>query len=96
MRRLSPETVLYHSVVHIILRKNLKVVPYQVQSIQGLARTDLEKRLSFCTNLIARNQDNSDFFDEQLLLTEKAHFSLSNTVSRQSFQFGDKENLKKF
>ena len=72
--------------VHKILNKDINLHPYRMKIVQELSPVDYDKRMSFSRWLleqVIRDQ----FFVDDLITSDEAHFLLNCFVNRQNFRY---------
>ena len=72
-----------------ILHKDLAFQPYKIVNVQQLNPQDYQQRLSFCQTTLDMFEENEDL---TLIMSNKAHFHLSGTVSEQNFRYWASKN----
>lgn len=75
-----------------ILRIDLKMYPYKIQSGQKLTADHKIKRVNFCKHFLRNFFDEKQLF-KQILYSDETNFSLSGVASRQNIRFGAMRNL---
>ena len=91
IRRLSAETSIPRSSVHRILRADLHIFPYKIQSQSKLAAHQNAKRLEFARWFSGR-LETDDMFLRKLNMTDECHAHLSGKVKKQNFRYWGTEN----
>ena len=79
-RRIALEAGLSHTTTWRILKKNLKWHPYHLKLVHELNEDDFDRRVEFSERFLAMDEANPDF--KNILWSDKAIFSLSDTVNR--------------
>jgi hypothetical protein len=85
-RRQSVALQLPNNAVCRILRRDLNFHPYKVQLIQELSDRGVENRQRFCEQVRVLLND-ADDLQNNLIMTDEAHFHLSGYVNKQNFRY---------
>lgn len=70
-----------------ILRNDLKFHPYKMQIIHQLSPQDAPNRLAFCREFVRLSNKRSDLLNN-LIISDEAHFHLSNTLINRALDIG--------
>ena len=84
IRRLSAEANIHRSSVQRILRADLHVFPYKIQSQNELTPQQMTKRFEFA-GWFSRKLETDDLFLRKLHMTDECHAHLSGKVNSQNF-----------
>ena len=84
IHRLSAETSIPRSSVHRILRADLHLFPFKIQSQSKLTAHQKAKRLEFAQWFSGR-LETDDTFLRKLHMTDECHAHLSGKLSKQNF-----------
>ena len=77
--------------VHKIVRQQLKLFPYKIQTIQALKPTDYEKRQEFAQTILARMNRDPEYLNN-IFFTDEATFHTSGRVHRHNVRIWGEEN----
>lgn len=77
------ESGLSAATFHRILRKELRLKAYKIQTKHQLLPTDYPRRMTFCNWLLQRHER----FCEKLIMTDEAAFAMDGTVNTQNTRF---------
>lgn len=82
-RTVIKESGISQSTVWRIMRKELSLFPYKVQTLQALTADDAANRKQFCVEFLERC-DADDSFLQQIWWSDEANFSLAGVVNNQN------------
>ena len=91
IRRLSAETSIPPSSVHLILRADLNLLPFKIQSQNKLTAHQKAKKLEFARWFSGR-LETDDTFLRKLHMTDECRAHLSGKVNKQNFRYWGTEN----
>ncbi|GBM86135.1 hypothetical protein AVEN_75409-1 [Araneus ventricosus] len=91
VRRIASETGLKRSSTQKILRNNLRMFPYKIQSHQAIPIKAVRQRFDFANEILTMI-DNEGFDVGCIWLTDEAHFHLNGFVNKQNWRFWGSEN----
>lgn len=74
-----------------ILKSDLKLFPYKIQSTQALLPRDPEQRLQYSTRFLDMNRSDENFI-KNLIMSDEAHFHLNGYVNKQNCRVWATEN----
>nr|XP_008198792.1 PREDICTED: uncharacterized protein LOC103314449 [Tribolium castaneum] len=85
IRHLSQQVELSVGTCHKLLRKDLHVYPYRVQSVQELQPVDFPRRLQYCQWFLDNIANNNELL-EKTFFTDEAWFHLSGYTNSQNMR----------
>jgi transposase len=91
VRRAAQQLGMSKTTVHRLMRNELKLFPYKIQTHQPLHEQDMARRLDFanvCLNMIENNEIDSG----NIWFTDEAHFHLDGYVNKQNWRIWGSEN----
>jgi len=90
VRKISRDKQIPKSQVHAILKQN-KVHPYHFTPVQALHGTDCQMRLNFCTEMLAKDRENEQFF-KSILWTDESNFNREGITNFHNLHYYATEN----
>ncbi|EFA13024.1 hypothetical protein TcasGA2_TC011490 [Tribolium castaneum] len=85
IRRLSQQVELSVGTCHKLVRKDLHMYPYRVQSVQELQLVDFSRRLQYCQWFLNNIANNNEVL-EKIFFTDEAWFHLSGYTNSQNMR----------
>jgi len=76
-----------------MLRKNIKALPYNLQTVHKLEEEDNDRRVEMCETLLNHYKNNSSILDN-IWFSDEALFHLSRRVNRHNTRISGTENPK--
>ena len=86
VRQLAEKTGTSKSLVHNVLRKELKLYPYKVSISQTLTERHKEQRVTFCNWATSKLNDDPSWLDK-ILFSDECTFNINGRVNRQIVRF---------
>lgn len=85
VRKLSAETQVKKTTVHVILKKELHLKPYKMQCHQELSPQDKDRRLLFCRRI--KNMSSADqILLNNIIFSDECHIYLKGMPNRQNYR----------
>ena len=91
IRKAAQQVGISHTSIHRILRQDLQLFPYQIQTHQPLSLSAVEQRLLFA-NLIINWIDSNDIDLNSIWFSDEAHFHIDGYVNKQNWRIWGSEN----
>ena len=91
--RLSAETNIHPWTVYRILRMDIHVFPYKIQTKRAHSRSETDRCLRFATWFAERLEEDKDFLKKmQSDMSDECHATLSGVMNKQNFRYWGREN----
>ncbi len=94
-RRIALQAELSHNSTCRILKKDLKLKPYNLKLVHKLNEDDFDRRVEFSELFLQKNIE-EQFWKDLILWSDEAIFSLSETVNLHNFVNWDENNLNRY
>lgn len=86
IRKIAAKTGIKPTNVHRILRKDLELFPYKIQTVTPLTPDDKTKRENFANDMLFR-KENSEISFDKIFFTDEANFHTNGYVNKQNWRF---------
>jgi hypothetical protein len=86
VRHMAEQIGASKSLVHNVLRKELKLYPYKVTISQTLTENHKEQRVTFCSWALSKLEHDLEWL-ENILFSDECTFNLNGRVNRQNYRF---------